>query len=61
MTTPKCPDCQAPLWLRACKCGWQAPVAELKFSDDAYARQAALYASQVDRPPALNPFEVPHP
>jgi hypothetical protein len=21
--TPKCPACQAPLWLAACKCGWQ--------------------------------------
>jgi hypothetical protein len=20
---PTCPDCRAPLWLAACKCGWQ--------------------------------------
>ena len=46
---PKCPDCQAPLWLRACKCGWQSPDAALR----RYARQAALY---VDRATLNRPW-----
>lgn len=63
MTIRLCPRCDEPLWFMACRCGWQA---EPRLSDrspearEAYAWQAQMYASQVNRcRPSSNPFEVP--
>lgn len=50
MTTPKCPDCETPLWLAACKCGWQREPRTDRRSRtrDAFEYQRAMYTYHVD-------------